>query len=50
MSADLDHHVGRHLDQFRSVWLDFSGTVSAKDFSDAVLEKIKTMKGSKDEN
>lgn len=50
MSADLDHHVGKHLDQFRSVWLDFSGTVSAKDFSDAVLEKIKTMKGSKDEN
>jgi HK97 family phage portal protein len=50
LSADLDHHVGRHLDQFRSVWLDFSGTVSAKDFSDAVLEKIKTMKGSKDEN
>jgi HK97 family phage portal protein len=50
MSADLDHHVGRHLDQFRSVWLDFSGTVSAKDFSEAVIEKIKTMKGSKDEN
>lgn len=50
LSADLDHHVGRHLDQFRSVWLDFSGTVSAKDFSDAVLEKITTMKGVKNEN
>lgn len=49
LTQDLEHHVEKHLDQFRSVWLDFSGTVSAKEFSEAVIEKVKTMKGYKHE-
>ena len=45
LMKDLDEHVQRHLDQFRSVWLDFSGSVTAAKLAEAVLEKITTMKG-----
>jgi HK97 family phage portal protein len=50
LNADLDGHVQRHLDQFRSTWLDFSGSVTAAKLAEAVSEKINTMKGVKDEN
>ena len=45
LMKDLDEHVQRHLDQFRSVWLDFSGSVTAAKLAEAVSEKINTMKG-----
>jgi hypothetical protein len=45
LMKDLDGHVQRHLDQFRSVWLDFSGSVTATKLAEAVSEKITTMKG-----
>jgi len=50
LTTDLDGHVQRHLDQFRSTWLDFSGSVTATKLAEAVSEKINTMKGVKDEN
>jgi hypothetical protein len=50
LTTDLDGHVQRHLDQFRSTWLDFSGSVTAAKLAEAVSEKINTMKGVKDEN
>ena len=50
LTSDLDGHVQRHLDQFRSTWLDFSGSVTAAKLAEAVSEKINTMKGLKDEN
>ena len=50
MGGDLDGHVQRHLDQFRSTWLDFSGSVTAAKLAEAVLEKIKTIKGAANEN
>lgn len=50
LMKDLDGHVQRHLDQFRSVWLDFSGSVTAAKLAEAVSEKINTMKGGKNEN
>ena len=50
LTSDLDGHVQRHLDQFRSTWLDFSGSVTAAKLAEAVSEKINTMKGVKDEN
>ena len=50
MGGDLDGHVQRHLDQFRSVWLDFSGSVTAAKLAEAVSEKIKTIKGAANEN
>lgn len=45
LEADIEKHVQRHLDQFRSVWLDFSGSVTAAKLAEAVSEKINTMKG-----
>lgn len=50
LSADIDHHVQRHLDQFRSVWLDFSGSVTAAKLAEAVSLKIQTMKGVSNDN
>ena len=50
LTSDLDGHVQRHLDQFRSVWLDFSGSVTAAKLAEAVSEKINTMKGVSNEN
>lgn len=50
LTTDLDGHVQRHLDQFRSVWLDFSGSVTAAKLAEAVSEKINTMKGVSNEN
>ncbi len=50
LTADLDGHVQRHLDQFRSTWLDFSGSVTATKLAEAVSTKINNMKGVKDEN
>jgi len=50
LTADLDGHVQRHLDQFRSTWLDFSGSVTAAKLAEAVSLKIQNMKGVKDEN
>ena len=45
LEADIEKHVQRHLDQFRSVWLDFSGSVTAAKLAEAVSLKIQTMKG-----
>ena len=50
LTSDLDGHVQRHLDQFRSTWLDFSGSVTAAKLAEAVSEKINTMKGVSNEN
>jgi hypothetical protein len=50
LTTDLDGHVQRHLDQFRSTWLDFSGSVTATKLAEAVSLKIQNMKGVKDEN
>ena len=50
LTTDLDGHVQRHLDQFRSTWLDFSGSVTAAKLAEAVSLKIQNMKGVKDEN
>lgn len=50
LMKDLDGHVQRHLDQFRSVWLDFSGSVTATKLAEAVSEKITTMKGVSNDN
>lgn len=50
LTADLDGHVQRHLDQFRSTWLDFSGSVTAAKLAEAVSLKIQNMKGISDEN
>jgi HK97 family phage portal protein len=50
LTTDLDGHVQRHLDQFRSTWLDFSGSVTATKLAEAVSIKIQNMKGVKDEN
>jgi hypothetical protein len=50
LTTDLDGHVQRHLDQFRSTWLDFSGSVTAAKLAEAVSEKINTMKGVSNEN
>lgn len=50
LTTDLDGHVQRHLDQFRSTWLDFSGSVTAAKLAEAVSTKIQNMKGVKDEN
>jgi HK97 family phage portal protein len=50
LEADIEKHVQRHLDQFRSVWLDFSGSVTAAKLSEAVSEKITTMKGVSNDN
>jgi len=50
LTTDLDGHVQRHLDQFRSTWLDFSGSVTAAKLAEAVSLKIQNMKGVSDEN
>jgi HK97 family phage portal protein len=50
LEADIEKHVQRHLDQFRSVWLDFSGSVTASKLAEAVSEKITTMKGVNHDN
>ena len=50
LTSDLDGHVQRHLDQFRSVWLDFSGSVTATKLAEAVSTKIQNMKGVSNEN
>jgi HK97 family phage portal protein len=50
LTTDLDGHVQRHLDQFRSTWLDFSGSVTATKLAEAVSIKIQNMKGVNDEN
>jgi HK97 family phage portal protein len=50
MTTDLDGHVQRHLDQFRSTWLDFSGSVTAAKLAEAVSLKIQNMKGVSNEN
>jgi hypothetical protein len=50
LEADIEKHVQRHLDQFRSVWLDFSGSVTAAKLAEAVSEKITTMKGVNNDN
>ena len=50
LTSDLDGHVQRHLDQFRSVWLDFSGSVTATKLAEAVSIKIQNMKGVSNEN
>ena len=50
LTSDLDGHVQRHLDQFRSTWLDFSGSVTAAKLAEAVSLKIQTMKGVSNDN
>ena len=50
LTSDLDGHVQRHLDQFRSTWLDFSGSVTAAKLAEAVSTKIQNMKGVSNEN
>ena len=50
LTTDLDSHVQRHLDQFRSTWLDFSGSVTAAKLAEAVSLKIQNMKGVSNEN
>lgn len=50
LTSDLDGHVQRHLDQFRSTWLDFSGSVTATKLAEAVSLKIQNMKGVNHEN
>lgn len=50
LTSDLDGHVQRHLDQFRSTWLDFSGSVTAAKLAEAVSLKIQNMKGVSNEN
>lgn len=50
LTSDLDGHVQRHLDQFRSTWLDFSGSVTATKLAEAVSLKIQNMKGVSNEN
>lgn len=50
LTSDLDGHVQRHLDQFRSTWLDFSGSVTAAKLAEAVSEKINIMKGVSNDN
>ena len=50
LTTDLDGHVQRHLDQFRSTWLDFSGSVTATKLAEAVSLKIQNMKGVSNEN
>ena len=50
LTSELDGHVQRHLDQFSSTWLNFSGSVTAAKLAEAVSEKINTMKGVSNEN
>jgi len=48
LESDLETHTKRHLDQFLDLWIEFSGTVSASNFSDEVSKKIKIIRGGKD--
>jgi HK97 family phage portal protein len=50
LESEIEKHVQRHLDQFRSVWLDFSGSVTAAKLAEAVSLKIQTMKGVSNDN
>lgn len=50
LESDLETHTKRHLDQFLDLWIEFSGTVSASNFSDEVTKKITTIRGNKNES